>query len=104
MLKVLLILYAAMAITAFIGGFLISYIEGEDETNVLAFAFHLQIETISNLYDDLNTVGIIIVLIVETAFLLPCNIILMLVKIIEYAVIGAWNLFKKAFRRKEDGE
>ena len=104
MLKNLLIIYAMIALTTTIGGSIISLFETEYERNIFIVAFYPQIETVRSLCYELNMAGLIIVLVVETVFLLPCNVILLIAKIIEYAVTGAWALFKKVFKRKEEGE
>ena len=84
-------------------GSMITFFEAENEKNIFAFAFYLQIETFKFFKNELNIVGIIIVLTIETIFLLPLNIILLLIKSCMYLTQGFWFLFKKVFR-KRNGE
>ena len=66
-----LFVYAVIAVSLSIGNMIITLFETENETNVLYVAFFRQIETYWELDDDLNAVGIIIVLFLESLFIFP---------------------------------
>ena len=102
-----LFVYAVIAVSLSIGNMIITLFETENETNVLYVAFFRQIETYWELDDDLNAVGIIIVLFLESLFIFPSNVILLFFKAVDNVAQVAWDLFKQVFRKRskiEEGE
>ena len=98
--KVLFGIYFALALYGCITGGIITAFETEYETNILACAFYLQIIVYENLKGELNAAGIVIVLIVSSVFLLPCNILILTIKTLVLVCSLFWAVFKQVFKKK----
>lgn len=99
--KVLFGIYLVLALYGCIAGGIFTAFETENEKNVLVCAFYLQIIFYENLKGELNAAGIVIVLIVSSAFLLPCNILILTIKTLVIVCGLFWTLFKHVFRKKQ---
>lgn len=93
-------IFLAIEFIAFLCNLLCTMYDAEYENNVFRYAFNTQIDLWINYEEDLNTVGIIILLTVVTVFLLPSNLALMLIKIVEYICKGVWRFFLTAFKKR----
>ncbi len=107
-MSMLLGLYIIVVVMIGVVGSMITFSEAENEKNIFTFTFYLQRETFKSFKNELNIVGIIIILTIETIFLLPLNVVLLLIKSCMYLTQSFWFLFKKVFRKrneeKETGE
>lgn len=93
-------IYLVLALYGCIAGGIFTAFETENETNILICAFYLQIVFYEKLKGQLNATGIVIVLIVSSVFLLPCNILILIIKTLVLACSLFWALFKHVFRKK----
>lgn len=97
--KVLFGIYLVLALYGCIAGGIFTAFETENETNILMCAFYLQIIFYENLKGQLNATGIVIVLIVSSVFLLPCNILILTIKTLVLACSLFWTMFKRVFKK-----
>lgn len=93
-------IYLVLALYGCIAGGIFTAFETENEKNILICAFYLQIIFYEKLKGELNTTGIVIVLIVSSVFLLPCNILILAIKTLVFVCSLFWSLFKRVFRKK----
>lgn len=98
--NVLFGIYLVLALYGCIAGGIFTAFETENETNILVCAFYLQIIFYENLKGQLNATGIVIVLIVSSVFLLPCNILILTIKTLMLACNLFWAVFKRVFKKK----
>lgn len=98
--NVLFGIYLVLALYGCIAGGIFTALETENEKNILICAFYLQIIFYENLKGELNATGIIIVLIVSSVFLLPCNILILTIKTLALACGLFWTMFKRIFKKK----
>jgi hypothetical protein len=102
--NVLFGIYLVLALYGCIAGGIFTAFETENETNILVCAFYLQIIFYENLKGELNTAGIVVVLIVSSVFLLPCNILILTLKTLMLVCGLVWTMFKRVFRKKGGSE
>ena len=74
----------------------------ENEPNILKHAFYFQCEIYNSLHEEINLAGVLIVLIVSSIFLFPCNLVLLVIHIIIKIIYLFWEGFKKIFKKKEN--
>lgn len=98
--KILFGIYMILSLYGCIVGGIFTAYETENETNILICAFYLQITFYENLKGELNTAGIAIVLIVSSVFLLPCNILILTIRILVLVCNLFWAVFKHVFKKK----
>jgi hypothetical protein len=98
--NVLFGIYLVLVLCGCIFGGILTAFETENERNILKCAFYLQIIFYKNLKGELNTAGIVIVLIVSSMFLLPCNILILMIKTLVLSCGLFWAIFKHVFRKK----
>jgi len=102
------ILMVIVGIIWLVAHFLVSIVtmfEAENESNIFKFSFYVQRRILSNLsYNEINKFGCVIALFVITAITLPSNIIMLALKILMVSCSAGWNLFKRVFRKREDGD
>ena len=98
--NVLFGIYLVLALYGCIAGGIFTAFETENETNILVCAFYLQIIFYENLKGELNTAGIVVVLIVSSVFLLPCNILILTIKTLVLVCSLFWAVFKHIFKKK----
>lgn len=98
--NVLFGIYLVLALYGCIAGGIFTAFETENEKNILICAFYLQIIFYENLKSELNAAGIVIVLIVSSVFLLPCNILILIIKTLVLACGLFWTMFKRIFKKK----
>lgn len=98
---VLLIIYLCVAgICSAVGG-IITESDDEFETNILKHSFYIQKEIRKHAAREVNTLGVIISVIVATIFLLPCNLILLVIHVVIKFGELLWHGFKIIFKKKE---
>lgn len=98
--KILFGIYLVLVLYGCIVGGIITAFETENETNILACAFYIQKAFVyENLKGELNAAGIVIVVIVSSVFLLPCNILILAIKTIVRACSLFWTVFKRIFAK-----
>lgn len=98
--KILFGIYFVLVLYGCIVGGIITAFETENETNILVCAFYVQKAFVyEKLKGELNAAGIIIVLIVSSVFLLPCNILILAIKTIVNACGLFWTVFKRIFAK-----
>lgn len=84
---------------------IVTMFEAENESNIFKFSFYVQRRILSNLlYNEINKFGCAIALFVITIIIFPSNIIMLALKILMVSCSAGWNLFKRIFRRREDGD
>lgn len=93
-------IYLILALYGCIAGGIFTAFETENEKNILICAFYLQIIFYENLKGELNATGIVIVLIVSSVFLLPCNILILTIKTLVLVCSLVWAAFKHVFKKK----
>jgi hypothetical protein len=98
--KVIFDIYVIIALYGCIGGGIFTAFETENETNILICAFYLQIIFYENLKGELSATGIVIVLVVSSVFLLPCNILILTIKTLVLACSLFLAVYKRIFRKK----
>lgn len=98
--KSILTIYMILALYGCIAGGIFTAFATENEKNILMCAFYLQIILYENLKGELNAIGIIIVLIVSSVFLLPCNFLILTIKTLVLVCGLFWAMFKHVFRKK----
>lgn len=100
MTEILFIIYLLFSLGVCFAGTFFTLIETEDETNIIARSFYLQSLLYARMEDDVSPTGIAIVLIASTVFLLPCNLLVLLVQLIVILCETTWKLFKWIFKKK----
>lgn len=98
--NVLFGIYLVLAFFGCIFGGILTAFETENKTNILICAFYVQIIFYENLKSELNAAGTVIVLIVSSVFLLPCNILILTIKTLVLACGLFWAMFKRIFKKK----
>ena len=104
MTEILFMICLLFSLCVCIAGIFFTFIETEDETNIIACSFYLQLLLYARMKDNVDPTGIAIVLIASTVFLLPCNLLVLLVRLIVILCDTTWKLFKWIFKVKRRTE
>ena len=102
MIEIFLVIYAVVvSFSSLIGG-AITANETEYESNILKKAFYLQREAWRKNKDELNIVGLILLIVGITLCCWLANLLVLFVMIIGYVLEKSWKFFKYIFRKKEE--
>lgn len=99
---VLLVIYVIIvSFSALIGG-AITANETDYETNILKKAFYLQREAWRQNKDELNIVGLILLIVGITLCCWAANLLILVIMSLGYGLEKSWKLFKYIFRKKDE--
>lgn len=101
MIEIFLVIYAVVvSFSALIGG-AITANETEYESNILKKAFYLQREAWRKNKDELNIVGLILLIVGITLCCWLANLLILVIMSFGYVLNKIWKIFKYIFRKKD---
>lgn len=97
-------LWLCISLGCVVIGCFVTESDNEYEKNILKIAFYIQRSIYDTLSDEINMVGVCICIVVASIFVLPCNLILLVIHLITEIVRLIWKGFKKIFKKKGEKE
>jgi len=102
MMELLKISYMILCIVCSVLAGLFSTMETDYERNILKLAFYVQRQAWNVNADDINTIGLCIIIFFITLFVWPANLTLLVILIFIKLFGLIWKSFKYLFRKRKD--